>query len=347
MDSKQEILLIKEKYRAGLVKQYAGAYDDLNTNLDQSQRPVIEERIRQVAAKIKEVEEEIRALKLASADESQVLQSQVYRESFNSWEDNLHRIDFSKVNKSLRSIYDRLDGKSGSALFLLQNSNAMGGKWGIKAIRDRLQDLGKDWYPPLEYAFPLHRSIHQADFLSEVAQKFNYQMSGDTEQKIITDLIEKIYGALYGGQVFLIQIEIPQLDAKSTFLDWFVNQFWCPLVRRLPTVSQTSPLVKIFAVVTVRGSVNKTCLSDELICPNRQFDGEKILNLPLQKWTEADICNWLVSFSGLMSPAIGMTKPEVENMARSIYQVSEGRPSDVYHELRAYLGFRGVHLYGR
>jgi hypothetical protein len=329
MDSR---IAIKEKYRSQLMEQYAAAYRQLNKELNESQKPKIQENIEELEKDIEKVEAEIRALKSGLADGQQDRQSKQYREVFNSWDDNLHRIDFSKVNKGLGTVCDSLEVEAGAALFLLQNSHAMGGRWGVKSIKNRLQELG-DWYPPLEFVFAQHQIIHQDDFLNEVAQRFNYSMSQSNEQKVITDLIEKIYGALRGGQVFLIQVEIPHLDANSTFLEWFVNQFWCPLVRQLPRAKQTAPLLKIFAVLTVRGAVHKTCLPEKMLCPKRQLDDEKIVNLPLQTWTETDIRNWLIRFSGLMSSDSGMTRLEIENIARTIHQVSNGRPIDVYHEL--------------
>ena len=288
----------------------------------------------EVAQQVDDLAKQVNDLKaqLAAEDESSVMRSQVYRGSFNNWEDNLHRIDFSKVTKNLGNICQRLEDQEGAALFLLQNSHAMGGKWGVRTIRDRLQELGT-WYPPLEFVFLQHKPVNPTDFLFAVAQKFDGQMSQDPEPQIITDLIKKIYGALCGGYVFLIQIEIPYLDAKSTFLDWFVHQFWCPLVRQLPMVKDTSPLVKVFAVITVRGTIDKACLPEALCCPTQQFHSEKVLKLPLQKWTEVDIRNWLVKFSGLMSPAVGRTRPEIEQIARSIYQASKGQPNHAYDEL--------------
>jgi inactive STAND/Effector-associated domain 9 len=331
MASNPEVLSIKEKYRNNLLKQLAAAYEQLSSTRNKADIPAIEEQVQQLAEKIKTVESEIDASKRASADENQILQRQVYRDSFNNWEDNLHRIDFSKVTKNL-GICQQMEDQEGAALFLLENSQTMGGKWGVKKIRHRLQELGT-WYPPLEFVFSQHQTVNPTDFLCAVAQKFDGQMSQAPEPQIIIDLIKKIYSALCGGHVLLIQIEIPYLDAKSTFLDWFIHQFWCPLVRQLPMIGRTSPLVKIFAVITVRGKVDKVCLPEAWCCPRQQFHSEKVLKLPLQKWTEADIRNWLVKFSGLMSPAVGLTRPEIEQLAQSIYQVSAGRPIDVYHEL--------------
>jgi inactive STAND/Effector-associated domain 9 len=330
MTSNPGVLSIKEKHRNSLLKKLAAAYNQLNSALNQSEIPAIEEQIQQLEEKIKTVESEINSLKQASADESPVMQSQFYRSSFNNWEDNLHRIDFSKVTRKLGEICQRFEDQEGAALFLLQNSQAMGGKWGVKTIKNRLQELGT-WYPPLEFVFSQHQTVNPTDFLCAVAQKFDGQMSQDPEPQIIIDLIKKIYGALCGGHVLLIQIEIPYLDAKSTFLDWFVHQFWCPLVRQLPMIGTTSPLVKVFAVITVRGNVDKACLPEALCCPKQQFHSEKVLKMPLQKWTEADIRNWLVKFSRLMS--VGHTRLQIEQIAQSIYRVSNGRPINVYHEL--------------
>jgi uncharacterized protein YoxC len=309
-DAQQRLAALTDDIQ-GITKQQGGA--------ESKDQPRLKRELDDKYQEMDDVAKQIDDLnaELAVGDESPVVQRQVYRNAGNHWEDNLHRIDFAKVTKNVGEICQQLENQEGAALFLLQNSQAMGGKWGVRTIKDRLQDLGT-WYPPLEFAFSPHQTVNSRDFLCAVAQKFNGSMDYDTESKLVTELIKKIYGALCGGQVFLIQIEIPYLDAKSTFLEWFVDQFWCPLVRQLPLVGETSPLVKVFAVITVRGTVHKACLPEHLCCPKRQFHSEKVLNLPLQKWTEAEIRNWLVRFSGLMSPAVGMTRPEVDQMAQSV-----------------------------
>jgi inactive STAND len=333
MDFNEVKILAKKKESELLTKQWEAVY--AKATLNSAEKPLLVEQANQLEEQINVLTNEIDELRKVSAsvDKNPVLQSQAYRGSCNNWEDNLYRIDFAKVAKDLGKICGQLEDQEGAALFLLQNSQAMGGKWGVQTIRNRLQGLGT-WYPPLEFVFSQHQTVNPMDFLCALAQKFDSQIGQSHETRIISDLIEKIYGALCGGHVFLIQIEIPYLDAKSTFLDWFIHQFWHPLVRQLPLACETSPLVKIFAVITVRGAVDKACLPDHLCCPKQKFDQEKVLKLPLQKWTEADIRNWLVKFSGLMSPAAaGLTRTEVENIAQSIHRVSDGRPIDVYHEL--------------
>jgi hypothetical protein len=329
----QSILSVKQKYREFLLKQYAAAYNQRSSTLDQSQHPIIDGTIQRLQNEIEMIESEIKILQDNFSNIDVGIKSKVYRGSFDSWEDNLHRIDFSKATKSLNTVCQRIEDKEGAALFLLKNSTAMGGKWCVKKIVNHLQNIG-NWYPPIEFSFSPRPVINHTDFLYDIANKFGVQIDQSNEQQIINELIDKIYLALMGGgNIFMIQVDIPCLDAKSTFLDWFVNHFWNPLIQHMPRISQQSPLVKIFAVITVRGTVAKQCLPEILICKNPSFTGDKILEISLQKWTEKDICQWLISFSGLMLPAVGMTRSDIESMAQSIHQVTGGQPLHVYGEL--------------
>jgi inactive STAND len=333
INEENSFISAKRKYREILLQQYAAAYEELSSNLDQSQHPVINAKIQLLEKKILEVDNEIKYIECNSPNTDAVKKSKIYRESFADWEQNLHRIDFSKVNRNLAAICTEIEDSEGAALFLLKNSNVMGGKWCVQKIIKHVQDLG-NWYPPIEFSFSSRPTISHTDFLYDAANKFEIKIDQVPEQQIINNLIDKIYLVLTGGgNIFMIQIDIPYLDANSTFLDWFVNCFWCPLVKQMPFASGKSPLVKIFAVITVRGAVHKQCLPDTLVCKKPPFANDRILEMPLQKWEEKDICKWLIKFSGLMLPAVGMSILEVELMAKTIYQVTEGRPIDVYDEL--------------
>jgi hypothetical protein len=311
------------KLIAARSEDYEKLIDQITRTNNDADRNRLNREAESILEEIENRERELKKLNLSGGN---------YRQSSSHWEDNLYRINFSSVKTQLRNICQQIEDQEGAALFLLKNSQAMGGKWSLKLIEQSLQALGT-WYPPLEFGFLQHQIANPADFLSAVAKRFDAQISENSETQTVTELIRKIYGALPAGHVFLIQIEIPYLDAKSTFLNWFIRQFWCPLVRELPVVSTISPQVKVFAVLKVRGTVDDACLQENLCCPQEQFDCERALELLLQPWTEVEIRNWLVQHSGLMSLAIGLTRPEVERIARTIYQVSQGRPIDVYHEL--------------
>ncbi len=333
INEENSFISAKRKYRENLFRQYAAAYEGLGSSLDQSQHPVFNEKIQLLEKKIREVDNEIKYLECNSPNTDAVKKSKIYRELFADWEQNLHRIDFFKVNRNLTTICTEIEDSEGAALFLLKNSNAMGGKWCVQKIIKHIQNLG-NWYPLIEFSFSNRPTISHTDFLYDAAKTFEVKIDQVPEQQIINNLIDKIYLALTGGgNIFMMQISIPYLDANSTFLDWFVNCFWCPLIQRMPMASNKSPLVKIFAVITVRGAVHKQCLPDTLLCNKPPFAKDKILEMPLQKWEEKDIFKWLIKFSGLMLPAVGMSVLEVELMAKTIYQVTEGRPSDVYDEL--------------
>ncbi|NES24532.1 MAG: hypothetical protein F6K41_37900 [Symploca sp. SIO3E6] len=61
------------------------------------------------------------------------------------------------------------------------------------------------------------------------------------------------------------------------------------------------------------------------------------MEIPLETWTEEEIRNWLFNFSGLTAPKIGLSAPEIEAMAKSIFAASDGVPGIVYPELKQQL----------
>jgi inactive STAND/Effector-associated domain 9 len=322
----------KQKRLNLLIKQYESACRKLNKNNNDYEAPKIEEAIKDLENEIENIQKEINFLSDKSILNDENRQSMEKRDLSKKWEDDLHKIDFSKASKSLDTICSNVENQEGAALFFLHDTNTMGGKWCIKKIQDRLQQVG-NWYPPMIFVFPAKPIINHLDFLYGMACKFNISTEQISESQLIHNLINKIYTALRGGHVFLIHIEIPSINDKSKFLDWFVNHFWCPLVQKLPAMSVESPLVKIFAVISIRGAINKKHLPMDIFCQKQQFDQEKFLELTLQNWTEVDIRNWLIKFSGLMSPPLEMNRQDICDMAASIHQVAGGIPRQVYDEL--------------
>jgi hypothetical protein len=332
MDFNQLKLNQKQKRLTILIEQYQCACDELNVDKNKFQAPIIREQIKQLENEIENIQQEINDLRDQSILNEEDRNSVEKRNLSKKWEDELHKIDFSKASKSLDSICAKLENQEGAALFFLQDSNTMGGKWCIKKIQDRLQQLG-NWYPPVIFVFPARPIINHLEFLYGMAREFNISTEQTSESQLIYGLINKIYTALRGGHVLFIHVEIPSINDKTKFLDWFVNCFWCPLVQKMPMMSIESPLVRIFAVISIRGAIDKKHLPMDLFCQKKLFDQEKITELTLQNWTEVDIRNWLIKFSGLMSPPIEMKRQEVCDMAQSIHQVAGGTPRQVYDEL--------------
>jgi hypothetical protein len=114
-------------------------------------------------------------------------------------------------------------------------------------------------------------------------------------------------------------------------LPWFVENFWCPLVRQLPDTALKAPLVRIMFIIVANAAVAPEVLAPELRCTKEGFDSTKALELPLERWEERDIWTWLITYSGLRA---SLTPEQIKVTANYLYASSDnGSPNLVYRHL--------------
>lgn len=321
----------KEKLLEILIKQYEASCGQLLKQLSEADKITIEESIRQKEKEIKDLNQEIENYKVV--DKQDARSYDIYH---SHWEESLPKIDFKSSKVIIDEVLEKLGrNQEKSALFLLQNSAPMEGELCVGYInsRLRLQDIGT-WKAPCIADFLPHQVPTRLDFLNKFANQFEVPSIDISTQDYTHAILDKICGSLWGSDVLLIQVGLYRLDAQDTFLEWFVNDFWQALVQqKLSERSRDHPFIKVVGVITIRSRVAKSYLPSALCCKKQTFDGGKILELPLKKWTETDISDWLFRFSKLTEPQVGLTRVDIERMANSIYHVTAGAPTSVRNEL--------------
>ncbi|WP_178381642.1 hypothetical protein [[Phormidium ambiguum] IAM M-71] len=324
----------KEKRLQFLYKQFLALYAQLDTVMNNAEKIAIEEDIKQKEAEINHLQTEIKRLRALESGSDRI-----YRNSFNNWQEKFTEIDFSKANLIINNVLNKIKNQEGAALFFLQNSSSMKGDLCIKKLESQLKSMGH-WYRPYILAFSPYQKVNQANFLNFLAENlgidpYPIDLSISTSEISLytNDVIRKICGSLCSGHILFIQVDIYYLNPENQFLNWFLNEFWCPLVRQLPELSQRHRLVRFVAVLAIRGSLPKDCLPSSLYCKKQNLDREKFLELPLQKWKDKDIENWLINFSGLDSHQSRGNDEKFQQMAKTIYEVTRGEPCKVYDEL--------------
>jgi inactive STAND len=324
----KDLISIKEARLKFLLRQLEAAYKQLDETLNAIDQLTINQQIKKLELEIEQRQTEIDNLKVRSSHQidSSKFQSQYLR----NWKEEFHKIDFEKTNQILESTFKKFKKQEGAALFLLQNSSSMGGDLCIKNIKSKLQGMG-NWYPPHKYEFSSCQEANIIGFLNSLAQSFPVQPC-DNIPTYTDEIINKIYASLSSGDIFLIEIDIRDLNSQHIVLDWFVQQFWCKLLGRLPEISQKKRFVRFVAVLSIHDSIPKDLLSD-LCCKTHKFDSKKFLDLPLKKWSNEEIKNWLFNFSRLTAPPIGFTPEQIERMAENIHRRTKGEPDRVYKEL--------------
>jgi hypothetical protein len=323
MSSNEELISAKENYLQTLTNQYKALYQQLSGNLSEADKVSIKEQIDHKQEEIQKVSAEIDALRQTGAPGNKA-----YRAYSLQWEEHFPKINFSRSKKIIDDVFKPFEDQRGAALFLLQQNRSMRGDLCIQHIKSVLQSLGT-WQAPATFEFMPHRPTNPSDFLKSLASRFEIQSIA--EDPTLMEVIRGICQSLQSGNVLLIQVEVYCVDPRDNFLVWFIQQFWQPLINEVAVLDQERPLIRVVSVISVGNIVPRECLPAELCCTTKKFHPQKLLELPLQKWTEKEICTWLFKFSNLT--AVGLKRSDIETMAKNIYLVSEGRPSEVYSEL--------------
>jgi hypothetical protein len=280
--------------------------------------------------------------------------SKVYREYDQQWEGNLHEINFSQANPIIQTNLERFKNRSGYSLFLLKESTSMKGDCCLQIIESFLGRMGT-LHSRIKFQFKPHQSKTNRELLNGLADKLCVDKS-ENIQKYTDNIVEKICNSLCSGHILFIHIEIPSLPDEDRFLNledrflvWFVKQLWNKLISRLKELGKTHHSIRAVGVISVHTPVSEEFLPRKLCCEcgtedfdetkfdETKFDETKFLEIPLERWKESEIRNWLINFSGLTAPQIGVSEPLIDEMARSIFEASNGLPSVAYTELKKQL----------
>ncbi|MFX0196430.1 MAG: hypothetical protein ACFFCW_09935 [Candidatus Hodarchaeota archaeon] len=314
LDIQRETL---EKRLAELLEEYQAASDQLGRTRDDVDRIRIERQIKELDKKMKEVNSELNKLQLSG--------------SHQDWQKSLPRIDFANAIETFESIINQFQKDCGAVLFLIQNSNAMGGEWCITRIRDRLNEYTGNFLScPIDVPTEL---TNEVGILLRLGSYVGVEPISEDSQRYANAIINKICGSVRSGSiVFIVLRRGDYLFSNEHFLPWFFNNFWIPIVRvELPKIAKKYRKVKFIVMIVADGKISSESIPSSFCCSLEQFNCEKILELPLQNWTLDEIRNWLDLFSGL-------TASEIDKKAEVIYSASlNGIPGLVFGALEKHL----------
>ncbi|MGJ3250728.1 MAG: hypothetical protein ACFE0J_06315 [Elainellaceae cyanobacterium] len=330
-----ELIQSPEKYLTLLFDRYKEAWSAKGRTDDGGRKISLDQEIQYLDGEIEKTQKRIEDLRV-----SQRSPNENYRNISRVWEDELHRIDFSKAESIIKHVFKPLKTKGGPALLLMKKGGDMGEKWCRQKLEHRIrEDLGT-FDKACVIEFRSHQTASASEFLKQLARDYAVTIqpaASNLEQ--MTAIVDKICNSLVGSNIFVLHVSIYKLSAKNRFLEWFVAEFWKQLVGKVPNTSQQGRKIRLIAVLSVRGSVPKACLPVELCCNKSTFDGSKILDLPLQKWSKTNIRDWIYDYSGLQRLPNPPRDEEIEQMASSIYESTSGLPFRVYHDLMETLDF--------
>ncbi|EDX76075.1 hypothetical protein MC7420_5509 [Coleofasciculus chthonoplastes PCC 7420] len=316
LSTKKKIL--QDKYNA-LEADYISVNQQIIQTRDKADRNQLQRQADDLFEQMERVESQLNQCQSSNT---------TYNDYYKNWEKHLPKINYSQASQLFNRIFDHFGEKGGAVFFLLQNCHPMGGKWCMEKIKASLKDKGV--WSPRAVGFAAWEQPNPTDFIQRLGTSFNLEDNTSSVEVATQRLIDKIYNSLQIDSTVFLEIRLFSLDSQSDFLTWLIPQFWIPLISRLRLIRQDLPLVKFVTVMVVETEIPQTCRTPALFCQGGKLSPKKIIELKLGNWTEKEIRTWLYRYSGLATPNVGRTPREIEQMSRVVYQMSQGRPIDVY-----------------
>jgi hypothetical protein len=324
----QRLKDIKEKHVGFLYQKLEAAYAQKSSTLSHVDQLSINEQIAQLETEIQQAEKELSELELT------LISSHNHHRHLH-WDDHLPHIDFRIATEWFRHVLDDFPDEGGAAAFLIQNSNTMGGQWLVRRMRAFFDTPGETIdFKRYSIVFQSFEQLNPADFLKKIGERVGIRPSTDDTLVYSSEIITRICQSLQSASVVFIEVEIWQnIAQREDFIAWFLQDFWAALIRHWRQSPQQLPMIRLMTVIVANSPVPDDCFR-HLRCTCDQPRSEHLLELPLERWQEQDIRNWLFRYSGLTNRSIGITRAQIDQMARNIYETSDnGLPASVRNAL--------------
>ena len=282
------------KQLAQLEEELAAVASDLETAATERDRLRLEKETEGLLTKIDDLEE-----KLKECD----AESETPAVRDRGFEKALQKLDFHKAKATAALIRQQLNQEGGAVLFFLQKTKKQMGHFCIEEVLqvllgDQIVD-GQIMGAYRRYSVDLDSAISRFDeieFLIRLASYFNLEESQDL--KILQQQIrETIRASIDEGTTVFLEIKsLDDLLEQANFLEWFIKEFWKPLIDEVSAVSQKYKSKFIVALVADSEILDGT-LPDypaSYFCDGTAYDCYKMLDLPLPDWLESDNFDWNV-----------------------------------------------------
>jgi hypothetical protein len=306
-----------ERRYAALIEDYHAAYNQLNSSVDEVDIRRIKRRIQVIEEEMSAVWTSLEALDTASpGSRHKVL------------EEHLPKIDFKEAVEITKERLG-LGGREGNAaVFLIQNSHAMGGVWCISRMQSLLREETREvkHYP---VGFSAEGQVDEWGFLSKLASHVGVVGDFTDLTDYTWEVIRKILDGLTTGSTAVIEVSRWDfVHPQGRVLNWLVNDFWIPFVRELTNILQSRRKVRLMLIITVESEIPREHLPPTICCVGREeLHTEKIIELALQNWTRDEIKEWLECFTELDGR-------QIDQVTDIIYGASQnGVPSLVHSAL--------------
>lgn len=310
------------KREAALVMRRQAAEDQLNGTINAADREPLKRQIESFDKELEEIEIERNRMAAKSSDPNR---------RYLNFEEKIHLIDFSEVREILGGFVGQAKEDGAAGLFLIQNSNALGGKWCVELVRQELRQSTLN-YKPYPIGFTKNDRLDEMTILDKLADRFAVSPVVGGADVYATEIINRICRSISTNSAVFIEINNwDYFCGNDRTFNWFIEQFWLRLVQAFRVHEKRRKAKLIVALITSR-PVPKHLLQAHC-CDDANPMAEKLRSLPLRTWLRQEVEDFLDS--GVFSWSNGLTVSEMTDL---IYESSQGgQPFLVYEALREHI----------
>jgi|GEM_PF-2294882 len=318
---------------AQLEAQQVAVSQQLRTELNAANRPLLEERLTKIEKELDTVWGQLQHPEQASPV-SDVRQRQQLLD------DALPKIDFREAWRDFAAVYDehvnRREG--GAALLLAPDFRTMCADLFVRRLYDWFQgEVGYNKVRRVQMGISDFSQLTPDLFLRRLGSDFNVAMDGADANSAaqVRAVTDKLCAVLERGHLLLIEATLDvDLYRHESFLCWLLDLFWPSLRASLNAAAQDRAFIKCLLVLAVDPPLPKSLPLRERYCLLRRFDPVRhpLARVPLAPWSRDEIEDWLVHYSGL---AENWSASTLVDKVHGIYVASRnGEPLRVKSELQ-------------
>ncbi|MGI0486437.1 hypothetical protein ACN4EK_13435 [Pantanalinema rosaneae CENA516] len=239
---------------------------------------------------------------------------------------NLPLLDFNSAKKKFEQLiceFD-VDEQGGSAVFLIQKSQAMLGEICLQGIQDTIRVKPGETLKPYRLEFFPGVTWDEKEILRALGKQLGKFEEVTDIDRYAQEIRKILIGALRGYTTLFIELhgwDILTEQQQKRLLHWFLEDFWKHLVAERDRIAEDYDNVRCIAAIVVAGELEPDLQQLPYFqCTSENWQGEiKIIELPLENWTTKDIEEWLKKCPKL-------SKKDSKAMAERIYRITKGLP---------------------
>lgn len=251
---------------------------------------------------------------------------------------SFQKIDFDEPRRIAELLRNHYQRQGGATILFLQKTKKQSGEYCLEEFIDVITSNQLVALQRMEINFK--STAYQPNkygFINAISEYLNIQISDnlqENETTLLGQIYAKINSSLSLGDTIFFEIKsINRLEDKENFIQWFMEDFWNPLISQYRKSLNENRNKLIFALISEsKFNVQDCYLSQEVI-----LNHDKMIEIPLFDWDCEDIENWLILHYKLFPRFANIQDShKIKIEAQDIYDVSEGTPEIICSILKEY-----------